>query len=140
MPIFNETEKVFIRYLTDQFETGNRSITKDINGFSFDDRILARNQAEPLLKTLEGFEAIVIISESASGSIVFNVTHMAVQLAREMERNENERRDIVDEVYKGLRTSWFAWAFIVFFGIVAVLTGLNQAVSVLQNIGLTSKP
>jgi type VI protein secretion system component VasF len=66
----------------------------------------------------------------------------AERLARALDKQETaEPEDIVERVKEAARGHrYLAWAIIGFFVLTAVVTFANQAIQLLQNLGILTKP
>lgn len=81
---------------------------------------------------------------SAGKYRMFEITPMAVQIARQIEQQEleeNEGKDIVEKIKQKARSSpALAWIIIGFFLLMAIATFINQTIGIFQNLGWMKKP
>ena len=93
-----------------------------------------------VLSLMESIGAIGNV-QATSGSLFhyFTITPQAVQIARQIEDQEKKRlegKDIVEHVKVTLRKHPITgWAAVVLIALVALVTALNQLVSLFKNLG-----
>lgn len=131
-----------VKKLAERFESG-KLLWRERNNWEAIG--LTNENCVPVLTLLEEIGAIKEMGRSSAGPfMMFSITAKAVIYAREIESNlakENEPKDFVDEVKSMARKNkWLAIAIITVTVIVAVITGVNQGISLVKNIRDFSKP
>ena len=141
---FDRRERDCIRLLADWFLRGKTSASrKEL----IEELGIQPDQYDPLMMVLVERGLVALDDENLEDleyAPSFSIMPRAVQVARDIERQEQEAeaaRDVVKQVESAVRRRWVSGGLkvaLLAFGF--LITVLNQLVELLQNLGLLGKP